>query len=227
MSKQEKEIWLDDAQWEGMMEGKHELEWLLDEVDEDIKYCKRSMNRYGEYDEYELSKLNKRRNSIIRDLDELDRKMLHIHHMDELEDREVIDPEEIDRMVEEYENPMLAKELFDIDQEKELYNKMIEEMVNQYEDTSKEVDMIEEIDKLERKYSEKQEVNPLEMLKDIQKVRVMLHEAEKMILKYQGKNIEVFRENIIKPLMILRKRLQDQCENDIQWNLIYSWVGKK
>lgn len=95
MSKREKEIWLDDAQWEGMMEGKNELEWLLNEVNNDIEQYKRNGEDYRQ--------LIKRRNSIIRDLDQLDRTMLRVHHMDELEDREDIDSEDINRMVEEYE----------------------------------------------------------------------------------------------------------------------------
>lgn len=111
--------------------------------------------------------------------------------------------------------------------EPESYDKIVDEMADQYEDISREAEMLDEIEKLEEKYSEKREVNPLEMLRDIQRVRVMLHEAEKMLLKCRVKDVEPFRENVIKPLMILRKRLQDRCENDIQWNMIYSWVGKK
>lgn len=92
MSKREKEIWLDDAQWEGMMEGKNELEWLLNEVNNDIEQCKR--DGMGDYNE-----LIRRRKSIIRDLIEMDRKMLHIHHVDELVSE---DSEEVNQMIEEY-----------------------------------------------------------------------------------------------------------------------------
>ena len=109
MSKREKEIWLDDAQWEGMIEGKHELEWLLNEVNRDIEQCKR--DSMGDYNE-----LIRRRNSIIRDLDELDRTMLRVHHMDELEDREDINSEDINRMIEEYEE-YVDPEVADLEEE--------------------------------------------------------------------------------------------------------------
>ena len=92
MSKREKEIWLDDAQWEGMMEGKNELEWLLNEVNRDIEQYKR--DGMGDYNE-----LIRRRKSIIRDLNQLDRTMLHVHHVDELVSE---DSEEINQMIEEY-----------------------------------------------------------------------------------------------------------------------------
>lgn len=93
MSKREKEIWLDDAQWEGMMEGKHELEWLLNEVNNDIEQYRR--DGMGDYNE-----LIRRRNSILKDLNQLDRTMLHVHHVDELVSE---DSEEINRMIEEHE----------------------------------------------------------------------------------------------------------------------------
>ena len=92
MSKREKEIWLDDAQWEGMMEGKNELEWLLNEVNRDIEQCKR--DGMGDYNE-----MIERRKSIIRDLNQLDRTMLHVHHVDELVSE---DSDEINQMIEEY-----------------------------------------------------------------------------------------------------------------------------
>lgn len=92
MSKREKEIWLDDGQWEGMMEGKHELEWLLNEVNRDIEQYRR--DGMGDYNE-----MIQRRNSILRDLDQLDQTMLHVHHMDELVSE---DSEEINQMIEEY-----------------------------------------------------------------------------------------------------------------------------
>ena len=104
MSKREKEIWLDDAQWEGMMEGKNELEWLLNEVNNDIEQYKR--DGIGDYNE-----LIRRRNSIMRDLNQLDRTMLRVHHVDELEDHEEMNSEEINRMIEEhadYVDPELA-----------------------------------------------------------------------------------------------------------------------
>lgn len=103
MSKREKEIWLDDAQWEGMMEGKHELEWLLNEVNNDIEQYKR--DGMGDYNE-----MITRRKSIIRDLERLDRTMLRVHHVDELVSE---DSEEINRMIEEYEeyvDPELEEE---------------------------------------------------------------------------------------------------------------------
>ena len=92
MSKREKEIWLDDGQWEGMIEGKHELEWLLNEVNNDIERYRR--DGMGDYNE-----MIQRRNSILRDLDQLDQTMLHVHHMDELESE---DSEEINQMIDEY-----------------------------------------------------------------------------------------------------------------------------
>ena len=103
MSKLEKEIWLDDGQWEGMMEGKHELEWLLNEVNRDIEQYKR--DGMGDYNE-----MIARRKSIIRDLERLDRTMLHVHHVDELVSE---DSEEINRMIEEHEeyvDPELEEE---------------------------------------------------------------------------------------------------------------------
>lgn len=109
MSKREKEIWLDDGQWEGMMEGKHELEWLLNEVNNDIEQYRR--DGMGDYNE-----LIRRRKSIIRDLERLDRTMLRVHHVDELEDREDIRPEDINRMVEEYEE-YVDPELVDLEEQ--------------------------------------------------------------------------------------------------------------
>lgn len=103
MSKREKEIWLDDAQWEGMMEGKRELEWLLNEVNNDIERYRR--DGMGDYNE-----MIRRRNSIIRDLERLDRTMLHVHHVDELVSE---DSDEINQMIEEYEeyvDPELEEE---------------------------------------------------------------------------------------------------------------------
>lgn len=104
MSKREKEIWLDDGQWEGMMEGKNELEWLLNEVNRDIEQYKR--DGMGDYNE-----LIRRRKSIIRDLNQLDRTMLHVHHVDELVSE---DSEEINQMIEEehadYVDPDLAEQ---------------------------------------------------------------------------------------------------------------------
>lgn len=103
MSKREKEIWLDDGQWEGMMEGKNELEWLLNEVNRDIEQYRR--DGIGDYNE-----LIRRRNSILKDLNQLDRTMLRVHHVDELVSE---DSEEINRMIEEYEeyvDPELEEE---------------------------------------------------------------------------------------------------------------------
>lgn len=94
MSKREKEIWLDDGQWEGMMEGRNELEWLLNEVNRDIEQCKR--DGMGDY-----SELIRRRKSIIRDLEQLERTMLHVHHMDEFASE---DSNEINQMIEECED---------------------------------------------------------------------------------------------------------------------------
>lgn len=99
MSEREKEIWLDDGEWEGMMEGKRELEWLLSQANNDIEQCK----RWNSMNEYELPELIRRRNSIIKDLEELDRIMLRVHHVDELVTEESNDSEEINRMIEEYE----------------------------------------------------------------------------------------------------------------------------
>lgn len=106
MSKREKEIWLDDAQWEGMMEGKHELEWLLRQVDNDIEQCKRSNGM----NDYELPELIRRRNSILKDLNHMNNTMLRVHHVDELVSE---DSEEINRAIEEYSeyvDPDLAEE---------------------------------------------------------------------------------------------------------------------
>lgn len=123
MSKREKEIWLDDGQWEGMMEGKRELEWLLNEVNNDIEQYRR--DGMGDYNE-----MIRRRNSIIRDLERLDRTMLHVHHVDELVSE---DSEEINRMIEEHE------EYVDSDLE--------EEFRRYEEDRRREMEELEELER--------------------------------------------------------------------------------
>lgn len=126
MSKREKEIWLDDAQWEGMMEGKNELEWLLNEVNRDIEQCKRSNGMY----DYELPELIRRRKSIIRDLNQLDRTMLHVHHVDELVSE---DSEEINQMIEEYSeyvDPDLAEQFRRHEEDERRRREAMEDLMN-------------------------------------------------------------------------------------------------
>ena len=126
MSKREKEIWLDDAQWEGMMEGKHELEWLLNEVNRDIDQYRR--DGMGDYNE-----LIRRKNSILKDLNQLDRTMLHVHHVDELVSE---DSDEINRMVEEYEeyvDPELEEEFRRYEEDRRREMEELEEL-EQYKD---------------------------------------------------------------------------------------------
>ena len=77
MNEQEKEIWIDDAQWEGMMEGKQELEWLLRQVNEDIERCERD-------DTEEYNRLIEKKIGIMRELNCMNKMMLRVHHVDEL-----------------------------------------------------------------------------------------------------------------------------------------------
>lgn len=133
MSKQEKEIWLDDAQYEGMIEGGNELEWLLNEVNEDIKRCEHS---YG-IERQELPNLYKRRNNIIKELIEYNKMLMRVHHIDEFVSE---DSDEINRMIEEYENendddydPILAEE-FRRHEEDERRERKIQEDLERYEE---------------------------------------------------------------------------------------------
>ena len=126
MSKREKEIWLDDGQWEGMMEGRNELEWLLNEVNNDIEQYKR--DGMGDYNE-----MIRRRKSIIRDLEQLDRTMLRVHHVDELVSE---DSDEINQMIEEYADyvdPELAEEFRQHEEDERREMEALEEL-EQYKD---------------------------------------------------------------------------------------------
>ena len=115
-----------------MMEGKRELEWLLNEVNNDIEQCKR--DGMGDY-----SEMIKRRKSIIRDLEQLDRTMLQVHHVDELVSE---DSEETNRMIEDYE------EYIDRD--------LTEQFRRHEEDERREMEALEELerykDEMDRMY---------------------------------------------------------------------------